>query len=94
MLRIEEIIHPDGTPIDTLWWLYPKGNKGMFIFHSHGITINFTRFENQYFYTMRLGTAIVAASTQAISNPIIAVLDPGYYTFVHHIARNVQKIWN
>ena len=92
-MKIEEIIHQDGAHINALWWLYPKGNKGMFIFYSHGVTINFVRIENKYSYIMYLGTEIVATATRAVNQPIIAMLDPEYYSFVSSLAKSAQVIW-
>ena len=93
MLRIEPVIHPiDGEVIDTLWELFPDGDAGIFIFHSQGITIDFKRVGDEYFYEMKFGDERVAIAKQPVGQKITAHLDSRYYTFIHGSATDVRRI--
>jgi hypothetical protein len=92
MIRSEMVVHSDGTPIETLWKLFPEGDQGTFIFHSEGVTIDFKRVGDEYFYEMKKGKNRVAFAKQLVDKSLMAHVDSRYYTFVHGMARDVQLI--
>ena len=93
MLKMKPIIHPlDGEAIDTLWELFPDGDEGTFIFHSQGITVDFKRVGDEYFYEMKEGEQRVAFASQAVGKSLTAHIDKAYYTFIHGTATNVRLV--
>ena len=93
MLRMKPIVHPDsGETIDTLWELFPEGDKGTFIFHSEGITIDFKRVGDEYFYEMKESEQRVAFAKQLVGQSLMAHIDPRYYAFIHGHATNIRRL--
>ena len=90
MLTMKILRHPDtDEAIETLWELFPDGDAGTFIFHSAGVTIDFKRVGDEYFYEMKEGKLRVAFAKERINRSLIAHIDQEYYTFAQGRATSV-----
>jgi hypothetical protein len=90
---MKPIVHPySGETIETLWELFPEGDQGTFIFHSEGITIDFKRVGDEYFYEMKKGKQRVAFAKQLVGRSLTAHIDSRYYTFVHGQVTDIRRL--
>ena len=92
MLRMKMMTLPNGIAINTLWELFPEGDAGTFLFHSEGITIDFYRVGDEYFYEMKEGEKRVAFHKQLIGLSMMAHIDKVFYTFVHGHATDIRRL--
>jgi len=86
------VMGPDGIPIETLWKLFPEGDQGTFIFHSEGITIDFKRVGDEYFYEMKKGEQRISFARQLVGKSLMAHIDSRYYAFVHGWATDIRRL--